>query len=297
MTLDEELTGPAKAWALADENKGMKCIGAARRELLQGLRDKQRDKGNAFLSHQLTKIIKKTRGVNNPENTRTSFTKKAVGDPGSNSKVESDKQNSKWNPINNSISRIKKRNDIIMEATEMLMRLGKDGMIYSPEKVKQEVYDILNKKRPELGQKSIADLVDGDEDFSLYFGMTERGVKDEDLAWASPRGGSRPVLLRGDENPHAKRQHFTPPEARKQLGFKSIQLFCSELILNAYQVEEELQTQLHHLPLGVRLWREIAMGQKDAGRLPKDGMAYKVFITYSFEVQAAINDNKCIVIP
>ena len=37
-------------------------------------------------------------------------------------------------------------------------------------------------------------------------------------------------------------------------------------------------------------------GQKGPAMLPADNV-YKVFITYSFEVQAAINDNKCIVQP
>jgi len=58
-------------------------------------------------------------------------------------------------------------------------------------------------------------------------------------------------------------------------------------------VEDELQSQLNHLPLGRKLWREIAKGQKHAGRLPKDDVAYKVFCTFSFSITDAIKAGTC----
>ena len=62
-------------------------------------------------------------------------------------------------------------------------------------------------------------------------------------------------------------------------------------------MEDALQRALQHITLGRRLWRFPAMGQKEQATLPNDVNVYKVFITYSFEVQAAIKANKCIVIP
>jgi hypothetical protein len=48
--------------------------------------------------------------------------------------------------------------------------------------------------------------------------------------------------------------------------------------------------------MGRRLWRHVAKGQKEPATLPNDNI-YKVFIAYSFEVQAAIKAKKCIVVP
>ena len=62
-------------------------------------------------------------------------------------------------------------------------------------------------------------------------------------------------------------------------------------------MEDALQRALQHITLGRRLWRFPAMGQKEQATLPNDVNVYKVFITYSFEVQAVINANKCIVVP
>jgi len=50
-------------------------------------------------------------------------------------------------------------------------------------------------------------------------------------------------------------------------------------------VEEEMQRALMHILLGRRLWRWVAMGQKEPDMEPDDVNLYKMFITYSFEVQ------------
>ncbi len=65
--------------------------------------------------------------------------------------------------------------------------------------------------------------------------------------------------------------------ARKNLKFKSILVYDSPCQLNALDVEEKLQTLLRKHPLGIRLWRNIAMGSKD-----RFGPGYyKVFIVHS----------------
>ena len=154
--------------------------------------------------------------------------------------------------------------------------------------------------RFEFDQKSIMDLVNSNEPFSFYFGETKQRVTDEDLQWLGRRSANlprkkdgkiprnRPVLLRADTKLPEEKQHFTPVEARKELDFDSILLFCSALCLNAYEVEDALQSKLNHLPLGRKLWRE-----KEADKSPKDGVAYKVFCTFSFGITAAIKEGKC----
>ena len=72
-------------------------------------------------------------------------------------------------------------------------------------------------------------------------------------------------------------------------------IYCWDLCLNGYAVENSLQTKLQRLPLGRRLWRCVAKGQKEKNTEPKPDMAYKVSITYSFRIQAAIDANVCYV--
>jgi hypothetical protein len=65
---------------------------------------------------------------------------------------------------------------------------------------------------------------------------------------------------------------------------KFVVVYESEVKLNAFAVEEALQRALQHIPLGRRLWRHVAMGQKEPATEP-------------FVVQAAIKANKCRVQP
>ena len=73
-------------------------------------------------------------------------------------------------------------------------------------------------------------------------------------------------------------------------------VYQSNIKINAFAVEDALQNMLQHIDLGRRLWRFPAMGQKEPTTLPNDNV-YKVCITHSFDVQAAIKANKCIVQP
>ena len=76
---------------------------------------------------------------------------------------------------------------------------------------------------------------------------------------------------------------------------KYVQVYCTDLKFNAHSVEDALQTRLQCYDLGVRLWREVAKGQGDKAREPKKDVAYKVFVTYSFHVHAAIKKGVCYV--
>jgi len=107
---------------------------------------------------------------------------------------------------------------------------------------------------------------------------------------------NRHVLARGAAST-SERNHFTDDEAKKELGMKYLVVYESNVRLNAFAVEDALQTALQRIPLGRRLWRWVAMGQKEPATLPNEVNLYKVFITYSFEVQAAIEAKKGIVVP
>jgi hypothetical protein len=70
-------------------------------------------------------------------------------------------------------------------------------------------------------------------------------------------------------------------------------VFFSGLCLNAYAVEDVLQTRLQDYLMGVRLWREVAKGQIEKDKTPEEGVMYKVFVTYRFGVHTAINEGEC----
>jgi hypothetical protein len=76
---------------------------------------------------------------------------------------------------------------------------------------------------------------------------------------------------------------------------RHMQVYFSELKINAHFVEDALQNRLQCYPLSVRLWREVAKGQGEKAKKPKKGVVYKVFVTYSFGVHAAIKEGVCYV--
>ena len=70
---------------------------------------------------------------------------------------------------------------------------------------------------------------------------------------------------------------------------KCAMVYVSELRMNSYNVEDALQSKLNTLRLGhKKLWRQIAKGQKEAHQEPAGDVAYKVFMTYSFKIQALL---------
>ena len=60
-----------------------------------------------------------------------------------------------------------------------------------------------------------------------------------------------------------------------------IEMYSSTEYINASQIEDRLQAKLHHLPLGIRLWRHVAKGGYTHNRKYNDGNLFKVFSTYA----------------
>jgi hypothetical protein len=90
-------------------------------------------------------------------------------------------------------------------------------------------------------------------DFCMYVGFTEQQIQKEAFEFMRRRGANLP---------------------RKRDG---------EIPRNQNAV----------LPLGVRLWRDVAMGQGEKDNEPEMGVVYKVFVT--FNVHAAIKEGVCYV--
>jgi len=107
---------------------------------------------------------------------------------------------------------------------------------------------------------------------------------------------NRHALARGPASTTSEKKHFTDKEAKTELGMEYVVVYESKIKINAFAVGDALQNMLQQIDLGRRLWRFPAMGQKEPATLPNVNV-YKVFITYSFDVQAAIEANKCIVQP
>jgi hypothetical protein len=57
-------------------------------------------------------------------------------------------------------------------------------------------------------------------------------------------------------------------------------------------MEDALQRLWAHLPLGIRLWRHIAMGPSDSEILE----IYKVFVTYSEDLAEWVESGEIVVV-
>ena len=127
-------------------------------------------------------------------------------------------------------------------------------------------------------------------------------VRDESLRWLTERGmtprfrsnkkigygeKNRPVLL------HANGVPITMKDARRHLGFSEVVVYgvgsqhfsAGETVkVNAALIEDLLQIHFQDrlkLPLGVRLWRHVAMGGGVRADEKDQTWSYKVFITFS----------------
>ena len=189
-------------------------------------------------------------------------------------------------------------------ARAWLRRHGHADKLLDPAAVEAECQRLLNQRHPELQDRNLWALMhDKNKDFAAYVGFTQQlEVKREAYAFLGTRGSrrrggqrNRYILARGPADPATKR-HFTALEAQKELGMQFKVVYESTVKVNAYAVEAALQNALRKIQLGRRLWRWEAMGQPELHKMP-DKNLYKVFITFSFQVQAAIHDQKCIVQP
>jgi hypothetical protein len=90
-----------------------------------------------------------------------------------------------------------------------------------------------------------------------------------------------------------EKRHFTAKQCQVELQMQCVVVYFTELKLNAHLVEDALHSRLMCYPLGVRLWREVAMGQGEKDESPKEDVVYKV--SYSYHVHAAIKKGVCYV--
>jgi hypothetical protein len=315
MTLSDEARRPVDQWVA--KNKKKECRGDARQALLDHLKIHLPEKSPQQLKNTLTFMLGNTRGTMHPTKTNKMYEQKALGAPTSASKEESDARNAINNPINypiyGPISSAAKKRKRREEAIAILKEKGFADHILPELEVEELVDAILAKGRPEFDGKSIIELMDAAEkeglDFCMYVGFTEQMIKDEAFEFMGRRGANRPkrkdgttplnrpVLLRGDKALPEKKRHFTAKQCEDELQMKHTMVYFTELKINAHMIEDAMQTRMQAYRLGVRLWREVAKGQGEKDKTPEEGVAYKVFVTYSFGVHTAINEGECRVNP
>uniref|UniRef100_A0A7S2KZ73 Exonuclease 1 n=1 Tax=Leptocylindrus danicus TaxID=163516 RepID=A0A7S2KZ73_9STRA len=127
---------------------------------------------------------------------------------------------------------------------------------------------------------------------SVYIGLTRVSVEDEKLKFLSERGGTVPVLKWANGKVIKRR------EAIEKLGFHNKTLYIDPWQANIAQIECELHQRFDHLTLGKqKLWRIPGMGGIKKRQVKKDGIFYKVFIDYSFDLPAIIDAGEVEVIP
>ena len=163
----------------------------------------------------------------------------------------------------------------------------------------------LNQEFDELGNKSIMQVLQENEHFGLYVGMTTVPLHQEDLRWLTKRGANtkagrengqrnQPVLQRTNGDV------ITDSEAHTEFSFKSMEVYTSNCMSNVCYVEDAMQYILQNefvdphredktkmgLKLGRRFWRHVAMGAK------KSEVAgyYKTFITFSLNIGEHYSD-------
>ena len=163
-------------------------------------------------------------------------------------------------------------------------------LLRTRELIDEMTSDILNQLHAELGGLSIRDIALNPK-CSLYFGFTSVKAVAEAYMFM---GRTRCAVRRWRAKPGTTRMHYTPLDCREELGMKYLVVYDTDIKSNAFEVESALQQALHHLPLGRRLWRIVGMGQPNPNTFPDDAR-HKVFVTYSFKVQAGI-ENKTIIV-
>jgi hypothetical protein len=233
-------------------------------------------------------------------------------DPQGKDKAANDINNPIWNPINNPINgpinRRKKKLSRRAKATAYLHKHGRTGIMHIRElsDVAKELAEdrtlFDGKSDSRLHGMSLDDLF-AREDFSGYLGETMQPLADEAFRWLTQRGSqfhasgkNRPVLRwrRQRAAGIGKRRKastiITATEANEELGFGAIMLYRNEEKPNTCGVEDLLQERYHELGLPRRLHRQIGMGDNGWGRDDEPGVdeLHGVFLTYSFDVQEAI---------
>ena len=152
---------------------------------------------------------------------------------------------------------------------------------------------------PELG--SARDQLMDMPEFCCYVGYTGQQRSDEALRWLTQRGkNNRPVLEwaepRSKGNKGGLRTHITMGEARDKLGFRSLTLWTSKLMVNCTYVEDKLHRRYHsEYGLPRRLYRECGKGA-NSDKPGATEKLHQVFLDYSFDVSDAIESGEVVVV-
>ena len=217
-------------------------------------------------------------------------------DPLGKDRAQNAATNKKWNPIINKKRKTERRKD----AEAYLIKHGRTGILSNTERqgiahsiaTDRTLFDDDPDER--LHGKSLDDLF-ADPTFCGYLGETMRSLGEEALRWITPRGGlfsgnNRPVLAWAPEEDEDEPQAITQGKAKTMLGFSSVYLWKNEEKPNTTFVEDQLQERYHDLGLPRRLHRCVGMGNNGYDE-PEDeeGELHKVFLAYSFHVQAEID--------
>jgi len=249
-------------------------------------------------------------------------------DPLGKDKAHNDRNNPIWNPINNPIwnpinnpiyspiySPIynpiyakKRKMERRADAEAYLLEHGRTGILSTSKRraiaegiaTDRSLFDDHPDER--LHGKSLDDLF-ADESFCGYIGETMRTLENEGLRWLSERGSqfhasgrNRPVLAWAPDD--GQPVVIKESEAKAQLGFGSVFLYKNEEKTNTTFVEDLLQERYHDLGLPRRLHRRVGMGDNGFGVQDEAGATelHKVFLTYSFDVQDAIDAGEVVVV-
>jgi hypothetical protein len=262
MTYGAKIRGQVDQWVAKNPKK--ECRGAAREALLAHLKPHFPHKTPEKVDATLSRLIRNTRGIIHPTKTPNMHEPRALGAPTGDSKEVRDAcsaiHNPIHNPINNPIQTATMKRKRREEAIAILKEKGFKDKILPELEVEELVDEILAEERPEFDDQSIIELMDAAEknglDYSMYVGFTEQTIKKEAFAFLGRRGANRPknqdgttppnrpVLLRVDMTLDEKKRHFTAGECQKELGFKFVQVYCTDLKLNAHMVEDAMQTRM-----------------------------------------------------
>ena len=128
-----------------------------------------------------------------------------------------------------------------------------------------------------------------EKNFAVYVGYTKRTEELEGGRFMTPRGANEYKKLRNGKKVHSGNRNrpvynwpdgtcITMGDAETHLGMVTEFVHYDRMKDNALRVEDALQTRMNAFPLGLRLHRHVAMGDKTVKPRSPSFLA-KVFIT------------------
>ena len=137
-----------------------------------------------------------------------------------------------------------------------------------------------------LKGKSLSELFQRD-DVVAYIGETRRTLEEEGLSFLV-RANSTIQWTRHRAKGGGGTTHvITAGQARKKLGFRTVELWADPFKLNTTAIESQLQCRFHRCGLPRRLWRVPGVHSLTSCL---ERNQHKVFLSYSFDCVKAIED-------